>query len=1061
MASQMRMPEEHIRLYAHEIKDMLSFQVARGFGIFNETCLGNLEEMFQDEERASDARKYVFRWIMERDRDNIWKLEKLLEKNPTLFKEYLMEEWVDPNGRVYPYEELSRNLFIEKFYCRPDEGKWVVECLCDFIMPDELAMDLRKHFGQAYAPVVEEAMTLVAEKHDLNHLACKMIRRMPQNLTTCVTGDWYCHFLIVLRENPYHAYLAEAIDPDNAGTIDVFRAEQRAKEIKADAGLENEDDIYKTSEEDLIFRPKDKFEKYMPKFEIAIPPPIDIALRSYQEELVEIAVTGKNTIICAPTGAGKTVVASYIMLDHLNKMKVAGKPARVAMMVPTIPLVEQQCTALLVYFRLNYTVNGFCGTETADFRAYTALACDVALFTPQLFLNMLKSPKKTDRLNVADFTMFVFDECHHCDGEHPYKLLMEMVQETQGPQPQIIGLTASVGVGSGSNSIENCMQHMLKICVHLSAEAVSTVRRSKDDLNKHVVPPLDIIERASRLTESRFIKDIHKNMKALQEELEKEVKRFHMNKQLQGRLFDYQFPTDKNSFSYQNFLGTLGARITAVPGLPHKTKFLKALEILKQYQLALEYNDLLPMRYAQKFLLRACDEMKRTETEETYGVVREFRLKCNDLCTYPDEGCERKKDILVRLNKLITEQYSTLPESRTLIFVQKRAFAEMLCDYMNELCKKIPYFTSERNAGYITSANQSSALGGQTGYLQRQTIENFNHGVLRILVATSVAEEGLDISTCNLIIKYNNTGSEKTLIQRRGRARAKGSKSVLLALDGSIEANEMAAVQKEDLMKRCMEHLQSYGASVLSRMIHTKRCEMKEEAERILEQRRQTDEQIKSNKYQLVCIKCGTEICDSTQIRKLPKQQYACFDRDIWTRVNIKPREMPKSLHGSMDVAQMCCKNGACDQIFGMVWLYSDTLLPVFKVTAFIMYDYEKYRNHTGIAEEPIRVKRWMDVARNHFVIRDAREVDLKDMYGALRAKNISLHNHLLKNAEHARIVLARKEIEKRRFGGRRGRPQRENLGNANELAEVDEAMERAQVHDMSDDNDGDYGICG
>lgn len=65
-------------------------------------------------------------------------------------------------------------------------------------------------------------------------------------------------------------------------------------------------------------------------------------------------------------------------------------------------------------------------------------------------------------------------------------------------------------------------------------------------------------------------------------------------------------------------------------------------------------------------------------------------------------------------------------------------------------------------------SNQSSALSGQTAEEQRTMIERFNQGSVKVLVATSVAEEGLDISACNLIIKYNNTGSERSLIQRRG-----------------------------------------------------------------------------------------------------------------------------------------------------------------------------------------------------------------------------------------------------------------------------------------------------
>ncbi len=43
-------------------------------------------------------------------------------------------------------------------------------------------------------------------------------------------------------------------------------------------------------------------------------------LREYQKELARPGILGRNYIICAPTGCGKTEVVGYIVYHHLKKM---------------------------------------------------------------------------------------------------------------------------------------------------------------------------------------------------------------------------------------------------------------------------------------------------------------------------------------------------------------------------------------------------------------------------------------------------------------------------------------------------------------------------------------------------------------------------------------------------------------------------------------------------------------------------------------------------------------------------------------------------------------------
>jgi ERCC4-related helicase len=77
---------------------------------------------------------------------------------------------------------------------------------------------------------------------------------------------------------------------------------------------------------------------------------------------------------------------------------------------------------------------------------------------------------------------------------------------------------------------------------------------------------------------------------------------------------------------------------------------------------------------------------------------------------------------------------------------------------------------------------------GETGLKQKkqiETVQNFREGVFRVLIATRVGEEGLDISEVNHVIFYDNVPSSIRYIQRRGRTGRKdaGKLIVLIAKD--------------------------------------------------------------------------------------------------------------------------------------------------------------------------------------------------------------------------------------------------------------------------------------
>lgn len=51
---------------------------------------------------------------------------------------------------------------------------------------------------------------------------------------------------------------------------------------------------------------------------------------------------------------------------------------------------------------------------------------------------------------------------------------------------------------------------------------------------------------------------------------------------------------------------------------------------------------------------------------------------------------------------------------------------------------------------------------------QNEALRLFREGRHRIIIATSVAEEGLDVQACNFVIRYEHVTNETARIQSRG-----------------------------------------------------------------------------------------------------------------------------------------------------------------------------------------------------------------------------------------------------------------------------------------------------
>ncbi|XP_010154015.1 PREDICTED: probable ATP-dependent RNA helicase DDX58 [Eurypyga helias] len=174
--------------------------------------------------------------------------------------------------------------------------------------------------------------------------------------------------------------------------------------------------------------------------------------RSYQIELAQPAVSGKNTLICAPTGSGKTFVALLICEHHFQNVP-AGQKAKVVFLATKVPVYEQQKTVFKHHFeRSGYSVQGISGETVGNVSVEKVIQdSDIIVLTPQILVNSIEEGILS---SLSIFTLMIFDECHNTTGNHPYNVLMTRYLEQKfdssaNPLPQVRPGLSGVGHWSG------------------------------------------------------------------------------------------------------------------------------------------------------------------------------------------------------------------------------------------------------------------------------------------------------------------------------------------------------------------------------------------------------------------------------------------------------------------------------------------------------------------------------------------------------------------------------------------------------------------------------------
>jgi dsRNA-specific ribonuclease len=138
-------------------------------------------------------------------------------------------------------------------------------------------------------------------------------------------------------------------------------------------------------------------------------------------------------------------------------------------------------------------------------------------------------------------------------------------------------------------------------------------------------------------------------------------------------------------------------------------------------------------------------------------------------------------DLSTKFTTLVQELQSTPDGARCIIFVREIATVAILAHMLSTMTIFRSRFRVGTVIGTSNYAGRKRDLGDFNLAKSTLDLEDFRTAKINLLIATSVAEEGIDIPACNLIICFNAPSNVKAFIQRRGRARMEKSRFILLS----------------------------------------------------------------------------------------------------------------------------------------------------------------------------------------------------------------------------------------------------------------------------------------
>lgn len=500
--------------------------------------------------------------------------------------------------------------------------------------------------------------------------------------------------------------------------------------------------------------------------------PSRVQARLYQLSIARRALLD-STLVILPTGLGKTVIAALVALEVL-KRGFSGK-RKVLMLAPTKPLVEQHARTLRDLL-VGPSVIALTGAQGVRQRAAAYADHQVIVATPQVVRNDLS----LGRFDLSEFGLLIFDEAHRATGEYAY---VEIAASFRAGDGLVLGMTASPG---------SKRQRILEVCSNLGIRQVEI--RSESDAD--VAPYLQEVEiTIIKVGQPAQLAEVIRLLGLLEQaQIESLQRRGVLRPGVHIGLRDLQ-DAERRVQAKLRAGGAGAASYYHTASVVAQAKSVAALVDRAQTQ----------GRHALEAALGRLAERGRPG-----GPKYAARLLADPLMQQARAALERcgpegapDHPKLLKVVALVEEQLRLDPHSRIIVFTQFRDTAELVTSALVHT----PMVKPVRFVGQASRGADKGLTQTEQGAL----LDDFRAGRCNVLVATSVAEEGLDIPQTDLVVFYEPVPSEIRSIQRRGRTgrQQPGRVVMLVTAETRDEAFHYAAKAKERRMHMELGRLRS------------------------------------------------------------------------------------------------------------------------------------------------------------------------------------------------------------------------------------------------------------